>query len=238
MPFAVVRADVSAALQPASPRRPSIPSHSPRLLDVAQSKVSLALEQLNFDQELFVVELLQLFQQLRSQSQSFVVSMRVIVQRHQTSLSNNHHADDTSEMTRRDDNSLRVLVEETCDFRSLPIRCSLGTTTPTRSRRLHSSAERSIDALTSSPVPASMSRNRSTSVRTSFAAFALLTRPKNGRVLLINNAKATTHPHHRRSSLLRRVPLASLVSLKTRPRARMADSLMRTASSSSADTSP
>lgn len=78
----------------------SIQSNSPRLLDVAQSKVSLALEQLNFDQELFVVQFLQLFQQLRSQSQSFVVSMRVIVQRHQTSLSSNHRGDHVSQMKR------------------------------------------------------------------------------------------------------------------------------------------
>ena len=35
-----------------------------------------------------------------------------------------------------------------------------------------------------------MSRNRSTRVRTSLAALALLTRPMNGRVILINDANA------------------------------------------------
>lgn len=70
-------------------------------------------------------------------------------------------------------------------------------------------------------MPASISRKRSTSVRTSLAALALLTRPRNGRVVLINDAKA----------------LAFFVSLKSFPRARIADSLIRTDSSSSAFTS-
>ncbi len=47
--------------------------------------------------------------------------------------------------------------------------------------------------LTSSPVPASISRNRSTRVRTSLADLALLTRPRNGRVLLIKDANAKTN---------------------------------------------
>lgn len=53
------------------------------------------------------------------------------------------------------------------------------------------------------------------------AALALLTRPRNGRVVLIKDAK----------------DFASFVSLKSFPRARIADSLIRANSSSSALTS-
>lgn len=63
--------------------------HSPSLLNITQCKVSLAFQQLHFDQQLFVIEFLQFFQQLRSQSQSFVVSMRIIVQSNETSLAAN-----------------------------------------------------------------------------------------------------------------------------------------------------
>lgn len=90
--------------------------------------------------------------------------------------------------------------------------------------------------LTSSPVPASISRNRSTKVRTNFAAFALLTRPRNGRVVLINvaNAKKIKNIHLDRLEVRALyIPFASLVSLKSLPRARIADSLIRIDSSSS-----
>ena len=49
-----------------------------------------------------------------------------------------------------------------------------------------------LDLHTSSPVEASMSRNSSTNVRTSLAAFALLTDVRNGLVNFINPASSTS----------------------------------------------
>lgn len=56
-------------------------------------------------------------------------------------------------------------------------------------QKLHQLEEKN---LTSLPVPASMSKNMSTSERTSFAALALLTIPKKGRTNLINPASSAT----------------------------------------------
>lgn len=50
-----------------------------------------------------------------------------------------------------------------------------------------------MKVLTSFPVPASISRNMSTRARTSFAALALLTKPRNGRENFIKPASSETY---------------------------------------------
>ena len=55
---------------------------------------------------------------------------------------------------------------------------------------LYQNQQGNVIKITSLPVEASMSRNISTSPRTNFAAFALLTKTRNGRVNLINPASS------------------------------------------------
>ena len=89
------------------------------------------------------------------------------------------------------EDKLRDLVEEMFDFHPLPIRYSLGTMKPIRSKTKQFYSKKTKIRFTSSPVPASISRNRSTNLRTNFAALALLTNARKGRVVFINNPKAT-----------------------------------------------
>ncbi len=84
---------------------------------------------------------------------------------------------------------LQDLVEEMFDFHFSPIRYFLDIMKPDEMKNFKIFKNKE-NKLTSSPVPASISRKRSTKVRTSLAAFALLTSPRNGRVILINDAKA------------------------------------------------